>query len=333
MSIDRRTALKVIVGPAILGAVQAIPSRATAQQYPERPVRIIVPFPAGGPYDLVTRAVANKINASHGWTIVTDNRGGASGTIGIVAAKQSPPDGYTLATLNAGTHGATPAVKRVLGYDPIKDLTPIVLLADASLVMLVREDLPVRTVAELVELLRSKPGQLNYSSGGFGSQHHLGALMFLVRAGLPQTAAVHVPFQGLVPALTALIAGNVQFMITTTGAATQHIAAGRLRPLAATGLQRSPRLPNVPTMDELGFKGFEVTVWCGFGAPAGTPDAVLARWNAVANEALTDPEVRKQIAGFDYDARGGTAADFAAFVARDVARWKKLADDTGLVPE
>jgi tripartite-type tricarboxylate transporter receptor subunit TctC len=331
--IERRAALKIIAGSAAFAGMQALPTRATAQQYPERPVRIIVPFPAGGPYDLVTRAVANKVNARHGWTIVTDNRGGASGAIGIVAAKQAQPDGYTLATLNAGTHGATPAVKRTLGYDPIKDLTPIVLLADASLVLLVRDDLPARTVPDLVKLLRDKPGQLNYSSGGFGSQHHLGALMFLVRAGLPQTAAVHVPFQGLVPALTALIAGNVQFMITTTGAATQHIASGKLRPLAATGLRRSPRLPNVPTMQELGFQGFEVTVWCGFGAPAGTPDAVLARWNEVANEALADPDVRKQITGFDYDARGGTAAEFAEFVARDVARWKKLAEDTGLVPE
>jgi tripartite-type tricarboxylate transporter receptor subunit TctC len=333
LPIDRRTALKFAAGSALLGGVQVLPSRAVAQQYPDRPIRIIVPFPAGGPYDLVTRAVAHKINARHGWTIVTDNRGGASGTIGIVAAKQSPPDGYTLATLNAGTHGATPAVKRNLGYDPLKDLTPLVLLADASLVLLVRQDLPVRAVAELIQLLRDKPGQLNYSSGGFGSQHHLGALMFLVRAGLPQTAAVHVPFQGLVPALTALVAGNVQFMITTTGAATQHIASGKLRPLASTGSRRSPRLPDVPTMQELGFPDFEVTVWCGLGAPAGTPEAVLALWNKAANEALADPEVRKQIAGFDYDARGGTAAEFAAFVARDVARWKKLADDTGLIPE
>jgi tripartite-type tricarboxylate transporter receptor subunit TctC len=153
------------------------------------------------------------------------------------------------------------------------------------------------------------------------------------RAGLPQNIAVHVPFAGLAPALMALLAGNAQFMITSTGAATQHIASGKLRPLATTGLKRSPRLPDVPTMAELGYPGFEVLAWCGLAAPAGTPDAVVTRWNELANAALRDSKVRDQISALDYDIRGGTAGEFAAFVTLDISRYKKLAEDMGLAEE
>jgi tripartite-type tricarboxylate transporter receptor subunit TctC len=189
---------------------------------------------------------------------------------------------------------------------------------------------PVRSVAGLVEMLRSKPGQLNYSSGGYGSQHHLAAVTLFQRAGLPQTIAVHVPHAGLAPALMSLLGGNVQFMISSTGAASQHIAGGKLRALAITGLERSPRLPEVPTMAEVGFPGFQVAAWCGLAAPAGTPDAVVVRWNEVVNEALREPKVREQISALDYEIRGGTPAEFTAFFTSDMSRYKKLAEDMGL---
>jgi tripartite-type tricarboxylate transporter receptor subunit TctC len=200
-------------------------------------------------------------------------------------------------------------------------------------VLLVRDDLPVHSVAQWVEMMRAKPGQLNYSTGGYGSPHHLATMTLFHRAGLPQNIAVHVPFAGLAPALMALLAGNAQFMITSTGAATPHIASGKLRPLATTGLKRSPRLPDVPTMAELGYPSFEVLAWCGLAAPAGTPDAVVARWNELANAALRDPKVRDQISALDYDIRGGTAGEFAAFVSLDISRYKKLAEDMGLAEE
>jgi len=329
MRIDRRSAIKLI-GSAALAAAGLRASHARAEPYPAKPIRLIVPYPAGGPYDGIPRAVAQWITAQQGWSIVIDNRTGATGVIGMMAGKQAAPDGHTLVVLTTSTHGAMPALKRHLGYDPINDLAPVVLMADATLVLLVREDLPVHSVGELIAMMRAKPGQLNYSTGGYGSPHHLATMTLFQRAGLPQNIAVHVPFAGLAPALMALLGGNVQFMITTTGAATQHIAAGKLRPLAITSLERSSRLPDVPTMAELGYASFEVVPWCGLAAPAGTPGAIVARWNALVNEALRDPTVREQVAALDYDVRGGRAQEFQEFIMRDIARYKKLAEDMGL---
>src|SRR6266849_6914096 len=292
MRIDRRSALKLLTAPALIGNLRALPSN--AEQYPAKPIRIIVPYPAGGPYDGIPRIVAQNINAQLGWSIVVDNRTGASGVIGVMAAKQAAPDGHTLVVVTTSTHGSMPALKRNLSYDPVRDFSPIVLMADASLVLLARDELPAHSVAQLIEMLRTKPGQLNYSTGGYGSPHHLATMTLFHRAGLPQNAAVHVPFAGLPPALMALLSGNAQFMITSTGAATQHIANGTLRALAITSLKRSPRLPDVPTMAELGYSDFEVVAWCGLSAPAGTPEAVVTRLNELMTEALRDRTLREQ---------------------------------------
>ena len=332
MRIDRRAAVKLFAAPLLLGGLPALSTRACAEQYPSKPIRIIVPYPAGGPYDGIPRIIAQWINAQQGWSIVIDNRTGATGVIGVMAAKQATPDGHTLVVATTSTHGSMPALKRNLSYDPVKDFAPIVLMADAPLVLLVRDELPVRSVAELIAMLRAKPGQLNYSTGGYGSPHHLATMTLFHRAALPQDIAVHVPFAGLAPALMALLAGNVQFMITSTGAATQHIG-GKLRALATTSRERSPRLPDVPTMAELGYPNFEVAPWCGLSAPAGTPDAVVARWNELVNEALRDPKVREQITALDYDIRGGTIAQFVEFLAQDISRYKKLAEDMGLAED
>jgi tripartite-type tricarboxylate transporter receptor subunit TctC len=303
---------------------------AGAEPYPGKPVRIIVPYPAGGPYDGIPRLIAQWIGAQHGWSIVIDNRSGATGMIGVVAAKQAPADGHTLVVVTTSTHGSMPALKRNLAYDAVKDFAPIVLMADAALVLLVRDELPVRSVAQLVEMMREQPGRLNYSTGGYGSPHHLATMTLFYRAGLPQTIAVHVPFAGLAPALMALLSGNAQFMITSTGAATPHIASGKLRPLATTGLKRSPRLPEMPTMAELGYAGFEVLAWCGLAAPAGTPEPIVARWNELANVALRDPTLRAQISALDYEIRGGTPTEFADFMTLDISRYTRLAQDMGL---
>jgi tripartite-type tricarboxylate transporter receptor subunit TctC len=331
--LNRRRAITLFAAPALMAGLRALPSSAGAEPYPAKPIRIIVPYPAGGPYDGIPRIIAQWISARQGWSIVIENRAGATGIIGVMAAKQAAPDGHTLVVATTSTHSAMPALKRSLAYDAIKDFTPIVLLADAPLVLLVREDLPVRNVAQLVEMLRAKPGQLNYSTGGYGSPHHLATITLFHRAGLPQNIAVHVPFAGLAPALTALLGGNVQFMIASTGAATPHIASGKLRPLATTSLERSPRLPDVPTMAELGYAGFQVVAWCGLAAPAETPEAIVLRWNELANAALNDPEVRDQISKLDYDIRGGTPQDFARFLALDIGRYKKLAEDMGLAED
>ena len=332
MRLNRRSVAKLLAAPAVLAGLPAFSSDAGAEPYPAKPVRIIVPYPAGGPYDGIPRLIAQWINAQHGW-FVMDNRTGATGIIGVMAAKQAAPDGHTLVVVTTSTHGSMPALKRNLAYDPVRDFAPIVLMADAPLVLLVRDDLPVHSVAQLVEMMREKPGQLNFSTGGYGSPHHLATMTLFHRAGLPQNIAVHVPFAGLGPALMALFGGNAQFMITSTGAAMPHIASGKLRPLATTSLKRSPRLPDVPTMAELGYPGFDVVAWCGLAAPAGTPDTVVARWNELTNTAMRDPKVRDQISALDYDIRGGTASAFAAFLTLDISRYKKLAEAMGLAEE
>ena len=329
MRLNRRCAAKLLVAPALMAGLRSFGSTG-AESYPGKPVRIIVPYPAGGPYDGIPRLIAQWIGAQHGWSIVIDNRSGATGIIGVVAARQAPADGHTLVVVTTSTHGSMPALKRNLAYDAVKDFAPIVLMADAALVLLVRDDLPVRSVAQLVEMMRAQPGRLNYSTGGYGSPHHLATMTLFYRAGLPQTVAVHVPFAGLAPALMALLSDNAQFMITSTGAATPHIASGKLRPLATTGLKRSPRLPEVPTMAELGYAGFEVLAWCGLAAPAGTPEPIVARWNELANAALRDPTLRAQISALDYEIRGGTPAEFANFMTLDISRYTRLAQDMGL---
>jgi tripartite-type tricarboxylate transporter receptor subunit TctC len=333
MRIGRRSVFTFLAAPALCGPLSALTSRVRAEPYPTKPIRIIVPYPAGGPYDGIPRLIAQKISAQLGWSIVMDNRSGATGVIGVMAARQAPPDGHTLVVVTTSTHGAMPALKRNPSYDAVRDFAPIVLLADATLVILVREEIPVRSVAQLIQMLRDKPGLLAYSTGGYGSPHYLATMTLFHRAGLARDIAVHVPFAGLAPALTALLGGSVQFMIGSTGAASAHIASGKLLALAITSLARSPRLPQVPTMAELGFPGFEVVAWCGLAAPAGTPDAVVTRWNELVNEGLADPKLREQISAMDYDTRGGTASAFTDFLAADISRYKKLAEDMGLAED
>ena len=329
--ISRRTVLETIGGSAVLGGLQSLPSIASAQQYPDRPVHIVVPFPPGGSLDGTPRIVAQHISARHGWSIVIDNRPGAGGQLGSVIGKQAPPDGYLLTAINGVTHGSASAIKVDLGYDPIKDFAPIILVADAPMVLLVRSELPARTVPEFLDLLRKQPGQLNYGSGGFGTQHHLAAAMLLDQAGLRPDIATHVPSRGQALAITDMLAGSVQFIISSIGPAWQHVVAGKLRALAVTGSQRLARFPDAPTMLELGFRDFEILAWSGLAAPAGTPQAVVTRWNEAANQALADANVRNQLAAFDFDARGGTPAQFADFIVREVARYKKLGENTGLL--
>ncbi len=328
MQIDRRTAL------ASLGAAAALGLRAArAQTYPARPVRIIVPATPGGPYDLIPRFVADYIGRTHGWTIAVEDRPGASGIVGILAAKQAAPDGYTLAVTNSATHGSEPAFNQRLPYDPYADLSPIVLLAQGALVLLVGKKLSVNSLADLLALVRARPGALKFSSAGYVTQQHLAVAMMLQRAGLTQDACIHVPYRGLVEAVRALLAGEVDFMIVSTGSVRGYLSSGELRALAITAPARSAHLPNVPTFAELGFSGYQIIAWCGLAAPAGMPPPIVERWNAAANEALKSDEVRARIDKLDYNVRGGSAAEFAAFLRHDIETYKQLAAATGLKEE
>jgi len=331
MSINRRSMLELIGHSAVIGGLQGLPSIASAQAYPDKPVHIVVPFPPGGSLDGTPRIVAQHIAARRGWSIVIDNRPGAGGQVGTVIGKQAPADGYLLTAVNGVTHGSASAIKSDLGYDPVRDFAPIVLLADAPMVLLVRSELAARTVPEFLDLLRREPGLLNYGSGGFGTQHHLAAAMLLDQAGLPPDSATHVPSRGQALAITDMLAGSVQFIISSIGPAWPHVVAGKLRALAVTGSQRLARFPDQPTMLELGYRDFEILAWSGLAAPAGTPHSVVTQWNEAANQALADADVRQQLAAFDFDARGGTPAQFADFIAREVARYKRLGQNAGLL--
>ena len=326
----RRSVLQLLGSTATLAALQAFWFGALAQQYPDRPVRIIVPFPAGGALDGVPRSVSQYVNAHRGWTTVIDNRPGGGSEIGTVAGKQATPDGYTLVAINGVSHGSALALKRV-GYDPIKDFEPIVLIADAPMVLLVRDDVPARTLPELLDLLRRRPGELNYGSGGVGTQHHLAVAMLLDQAGLRAETVTHVPARGLSLAITDMLSGSVQFMISSVGPAWQHVDAGKIRALAVTASKRLARMPDVPTMIELGFRDFDIRAWSGLAAPKGTPAEALTRWNEAVNQALTDRDVQKQLAGYDFDPRGGTRAEFAAFIEREHARYTRLGESMGLL--
>jgi tripartite-type tricarboxylate transporter receptor subunit TctC len=308
--------------------------RAFAQvPYPTRPIRIIVPSTPGGPYDLIPRFVADYVGRKYGWTIASENRPGASGIVGVVAAKQAPPDGYTLVVPSAATHGSEPAFNHALPYDPYSDLAPVILLAQGALVLLIGKQMQVNSVAELIALIRARPGVLKFSSAGYLTQQHLAVAMMLQRAGLPQDAATHVPYRGLVEAVRGLLAGEVDFMIVSTGSVRGYLANGDLRALAITSQTRSTHLPDVPTFAEIGYPGYRIVAWCALAAPAATPQSVLDRWNAVADEALMDSDVRARIEKLDYDVAGGSAASYTDFFKRDIETYRQLAAATGLKEE
>jgi tripartite-type tricarboxylate transporter receptor subunit TctC len=330
MQIDRRWALRGVGAALAAGAGREVFAQ---NPYPARPIRIIAPSSAGGPYDIIPRFVADYISRKYGWAIAVENRPGASGILGVVAAKQARPDGYTLVIPSAATHGSEPAFNHTLPYDPYTDLAPIILLAKGALVLLVGKPMRVSSVADLLALIRSKPGVLKFSSAGHLTQQHLAVALMLQRSGLPQDACTHVPYRGLVEAVRGLLAGEVDFMIVSTGSVRGYLASGDLRALAITSPERSTHLPNVPTFAELGFPGYQIIAWCALAAPAGTPQPILDRWNAVANEALRDDEVRARVEKIDYDVAGGPAASYAAFFRHDIETYRKLADATGLKEE
>ena len=330
MQIDRRWALRGI--GAVLAA-RAGPKAFAQNPYPARPIRIIAPSSAGGPYDLIPRFVADYISRRYGWAIAVENRPGASGILGVAAAKQARPDGYTLVVPSAATYGSEPAFNHALPYDPYTDLAPIILLAKGALVLLVGKAMRVNSVVDLIALIRGKPGVLKFSSAGRLTQQHLAVALMLQRSGLPQDACTHVPYRGLVEAVRGLLAGEVDFMIVSTGSVRGYLASGDLRALAITSPERSTHLPDVPTFAEIGFPGYQIIAWCALAAPAATPQPILDRWNAVANEALQDDDVRARVEKFDYDVAGGPAASYTAFFKHDIETYRKLAEATGLKEE
>jgi len=299
----------------------------SAQEYPRKAIRLIVPFAPGGGNDTVARAIAQSASASVGQPVVVDNRAGAGGTLGAELAAKSPADGYTLFLGGVGSHAVNPNLHPKLPYDPVKDFAPITLVASAPLVLVVHPSVPARTLAEFTALAKASPGRINYASNGNGSSAQLAAVLYESMAGVQM---VHVPYKGLAPALVDLLGGEVQAMFSSVVAIVPNIRAGRLRTLAVTGKRRAAALPEVPTLDESGVPGYEAGSWYGILAPAGTPQATVAKLREVIVHALAQPEVRERLASEGAEVIGSTPEAFAAHITAELARMGKLIRDAGI---
>jgi tripartite-type tricarboxylate transporter receptor subunit TctC len=302
--------------------LQAAP--AWAQDYPRKPLRLIVPFSPGGGNDIVARAVAQSLGANLGQPVLVDNRSGAGGVVGAELAARSLPDGYTLFLGGVGSHAVNPHLHAKLPYDPVRDFAPVTLIASAPSVLVVHPSVPAGSIAEFTALCRANPGKLNYASNGNGSSAQLAAVLYESMAGVTM---VHVPYKGLAPALVDLLSGEVQLMFSSVVAIGPHISAGRLRALAVTGRRRTPLLPAVPTLAESGLPGYEAGSWYGILVPAGTPPQIVARLHDGIVRALAQPEVRERLAAEGAEIIGSTPEEFAAHIGAELARMGKLIRD------
>jgi tripartite-type tricarboxylate transporter receptor subunit TctC len=299
---------------------------AFADAWPAKPIRIVVPFPPGGGTDIIARETSQRVAKATGWTFVIDNKPGAGGNLGVDAVAKSPADGYTLVLGQSSNIAINPTLYSKLPYDPQKDLAPIVLLANAPLVMVTGAGTPYKTVADVVNAAKAKPGKVNFASPGNGTVSHLTSEMFQKAAGI-QTQ--HVPYKGASQALVDLMAGNVELYMSSVPTLLGQIKQGKVRPLAVTSAKRVGDLPNVPTINESGFKGFDAVTWFGLLAPAGTPKDVIARINAEFNKALKQPELAKRLDEEGADPAGGTPEQFAALIKEEIPRWGKVVKDSG----
>ena len=314
---------------AALALLAAIPL-AYAQPWPNKPVKIIVPFPAGGPTDVLTRVLAEKLAQSLGQPVVVENKPGAGGSIGADLAAKSPPDGYTLVMATGSTHSVGPYLNPKLPYDPVKDFTPVIYVGNSTNVLLVSPVLGVNNVRELIALAKSKPGGLNYATSGIGSVAHLTSEMFASMAGIKMT---HVPYKGTQLSITDLVAGQVSLLFDSTITGKPHIEQGRLKGLAVSSRKRSSILPDIPTVDESGLPGFDSWNYFGIWGPAGLPPAVVQRVNAEMNKILVDPAVKARFLTLGFEITGGTPEQFAEVIASESRRWGQVIKDANIKPE
>jgi tripartite-type tricarboxylate transporter receptor subunit TctC len=301
-----------------------------AQAYPSKPVRIVVPFAAGGGSDLVARAISPKLSAALGQPVIVDNRPGADGQIGASHVARAPPDGHTLLVGTTGPMVIAPALDMKLPYDTVRDFAPITQLVTQPMAVVVHPSLPVKTLSEFVAFARARPGQLNYASAGTGNGTHLAAEIFSSLTGVKM---VHVPYKGTAPAVVDVVSGNVQVIFVSIPVLLPHIRAQKLRPLAVGSETRMPMLPDVPTMIEAGVKGFDATSWYGLFAPAATPPDVLRRLNAETVSALKSPELDKLLSSQGALPVGSSLDQFSAHIRAELVRWKRAVEAAGVKPQ
>ena len=297
-----------------------------AHAFPEKPVRFVIGFTPGGPSDILARAVGQKLAERWGQQVVVENRPGAGGNLAAEAVAKSAPDGYTWLLGNNSILATNHALYRKLPYDPLKDFAPVALVAVQPNILVVHPDVPAKSMPELIALARQSPGKLNYASSGAGAAAHLAAELFKSMAGVD---IVHVPYKGAQPALTDLIAGQVQLMFATSASVIPYVKAGRLRALAVTTAQRSPSVPELPTVAEAGLAGFEATTWHGVVVPSATPAPVVQKLNQDINAVLKEKDLNERLGGLGAEVLTGTPRDFADYIAREIPKWTKVVRDSG----
>jgi tripartite-type tricarboxylate transporter receptor subunit TctC len=311
---------------ALLTATLTI-GAAQAQDYPNRPVKIIVPTPPGGPVDVIARITANYLQNALGKGFIVENRAGAGNTIGSKDAAEAAPDGYTLLYSSASGLVIAPLLHPDAGYDPLKSYDPIALVGESSNILVINPSVPANSVAELVAYAKANPGKVNFSSGGIGVLPHLIGEMFKARAGID---IVHVPYKGGGPSINDVVAGNVQMTFEGTSVLLPLIQAGRLRALAVTTPKRIAQLPDVPTMVESGYPNFVSTSWTGLLAPAQTPEPIIAKLNAAINDGLKTSQMKTALENLSNEPLGGTPADFTTVIKADLAKWSPIVNSLGL---
>ena len=314
----------VHISCAIMLALSALP--AAAQKYPSKPIRIIVPYTPGGPTDILARAVAQSMNEAWGQPVIIDNKPGASGNLGTALVAKAPADGYTLASVGI-SYSVAPALESKLGYDPIKDLTPIALMASVNNLLVVHPSLPAKSVKELIAFSKARPNEVSFASGGPGGAQHLAGELFNSLAGIHLQ---HIPYKGSAPGLVALIGGEVIVGFTDMLITLPHVKSGKLRALAVTGGTRSNLIPDLPTVNEAGLKGYAVTAWFGLLAPTGTPAEIINQLNAETVKSLKTPQMKERLAAIGADAAAGSTADFSAFLKNEMAKWAKVVKAAGI---
>jgi tripartite-type tricarboxylate transporter receptor subunit TctC len=305
----------------------AFGTAALAQNYPVKPIRFIAPNLPGGPTDILARLIGQNLAESLGQPVVIENRAGAGGNIGTEVAAKAPPDGYTLVTGNNATFGANVSLYKRLGFDPVKDFAPVVLVASQPNILVVHPSLPVTSVRQLIALAKARPGQLNYSGSGMGAAAHLAAELFKSMSG---TDIVHISYKSAAPALTDLIAGQTQLMFATSLSVMPYVKANRVRALAVTTAKRARIIPELPTIAEAGVPGFEAATWHGVLVPAGTSTAIIDRLNAEINRMLQLPDVRDRLTALGAEIIGGTPKEFADHIQREIPKWAKVIKDAGV---
>jgi tripartite-type tricarboxylate transporter receptor subunit TctC len=328
MQIKSRVSLAAVATAALLAGLAPVVSVAQTA-WPAKPIRLIVPFPAGGGTDIIARELRSQMSGT-GWNIVVDNKPGSGGNIGVDAAAKSPADGYTLVLGQTSNLAINPTLYSKLPYDPRKDLTPISLVATSPLVLVVGADSPFKTLADVVAASKAKPDTLNYATSGNGTVAHLAMEMFQREAGVKMT---HIPYKGAAQGANDLIGGLVQLYTSSVPTLINHIRNGRMRAIAVTSATRADDLPDVPTVAESGYKGFEAATWFGVLGPAGMPSDVVTRLNSEINKALELPDLRKRLGEQGAEILGGPPQKFATLITEEMDRWGKVVKESGAKAE